>query len=120
MYVSIIFWERGWGKSHLHLHLLVSLFSFLFLSILAILFLWVKLIYPPCCSHHLLCGFCKLCRFAVEKQYFFCIISRAFYYCLTCHADVKSPELIKECECSRGTKMQYFITLHMSHNYCYS
>lgn len=39
---------------------------------------------------------------------FFSIISRAFYYCLTCHADVKYPELIRECECSRGTMMQYF------------
>ena len=38
---------------------------------------------------------------------FFSIMSRAFYYCLTCHADVKYPELIKECECSRGTKMHY-------------
>ncbi|XP_078383482.1 calcium-activated potassium channel subunit alpha-1-like isoform X3 [Oculina patagonica] len=30
-------------------------------------------------------------------------VKRAFNYCVTCHADVKSPELIKECECSRGT-----------------
>ena len=29
---------------------------------------------------------------------FFFIMSRAFYYCLTCHADVKYPELIEECE----------------------
>ncbi|XP_020623677.1 calcium-activated potassium channel slowpoke-like isoform X2 [Orbicella faveolata] len=28
-------------------------------------------------------------------------VKRAFYYCLTCHADVKCPELIKECECSK-------------------
>lgn len=49
---------------------------------------------------------------------FFSIISRAFYYCLTCHADVKYPELIRECECSRGTMMQYLIALHVSSSHC--
>lgn len=47
------------------------------------------------------------------------LFSRAFNYCVTCHAAVKNPELIKECECSRGIEYlikygfnKYLIALH--------
>nr|XP_058942213.1 calcium-activated potassium channel slowpoke-like isoform X3 [Pocillopora verrucosa] len=30
-------------------------------------------------------------------------VKRALHYCVNCHADVKQPELIKECDCSKGT-----------------
>ena len=31
---------------------------------------------------------------------------RAYHYCVTCHENVESPELVKECECFKGIDLQ--------------
>ncbi|KAJ7388621.1 Calcium-activated potassium channel subunit alpha-1 [Desmophyllum pertusum] len=42
-------------------------------------------------------------------------VKRAFFYCVTCHADVKIPELIKECDCSRAQRLDVHLSALVNH-----
>lgn len=42
-------------------------------------------------------------------------VKRAFHYCVNCHADVKQPELIKECDCSKENETDVQLTGLVNH-----
>lgn len=42
-------------------------------------------------------------------------VKRALHYCVNCHADVKQPELIKECDCSKENETDVHLTGVVNH-----
>ncbi|CAH3143833.1 unnamed protein product [Pocillopora meandrina] len=42
-------------------------------------------------------------------------VKRALHYCVNCHADVKQPELIKECDCSKENETDVHLTGLVNH-----